>query len=199
MDEREYTIRDTDILFVIDMQKDFIDGALGSKDAMDIVPNVKTLIDRFRVCNRKVVLTMDTHSGWEITIEASRISAHCIQPSSGWGIYDSIAKSAGTGRNVMYIKKEGFMADMKKFVDEEKIMRDVERIFICGLCTDICVVSNALALRKMCPSNEIVCVTDCCAGTSVEAHQAALTVMRSCLVDTTTLDKVHCIAEVKSL
>lgn len=196
---KTYEINDDDLLFVVDMQRDFIDGALGSEEAKAIVPNVKTLVDRFVMKKCKIVLTQDSHNIYnDLSIEGRRIPKHCIVRSSGWGIDDSIISSM-QGYEAAVVQKSSFMVEDPASLDGNQVTGNIKRIFICGLCTDICVVSNALALRSVFPDREIICVEDCCAGTSKAAHDAALIVMRSCLIDVTVLENVKCIMKGKVL
>lgn len=196
---KTYEIEDGDLLFVVDMQRDFIDGVLGSKEAKAIVPNVKALVDRFVMKKREIVLTQDTHAIYNKSfVEGRRIPGHCIVRSSGWGIDDTLVASL-LNYEAKVVNKNSFMVKDPQALNGNQIKGDIQRIFICGLCTDICVVSNALALRSIFDDREVICVEDCCAGTSKAAHEAALTVMRSCLIDITKLEDVKCIIKGKVL
>lgn len=184
------------LLFVIDMQNDFIDGALGSDDAKRIVPNVVKLIQNWDK-DQRIFYTYDTHmdinsltcSKYKDTLEGKMLPIkHCIKNTSGWQINEYVMDEI-IKRNSIYDKafhKKTFGSlDMVKEASLylwENVQSNDE-IHICGLCTDICVVSNALLLRAKFPNLHIYVHENCCAGTSKEAHDAALTVMKSCQIE----------------
>jgi len=183
------------ILFVIDMQNDFIDGSLGSDDAKKIVPNVVKLIENF---HGDIWFTQDTHfynSGnqyninYEKTLEGKFLPIqHCIEKTKGWELNQEIANAATKFKypKVKYFYKYTFGSlDMIKeaCLELSENFETDDEIYICGLCTDICVISNALLLRVQFPNIHIYCYKDCCAGTSKEAHEAALKVMKSCQIE----------------
>lgn len=173
------------ILLVVDVQKDFINGALGSEAAQKVLPTIKMYVEKFRKEDKtnRVIFTQDSHSFYDYddTIETFRIPPHCIGNEIGSAIMIPIAA------NETICKKETFMMD---FCDAEKIHAEAYKreadIEIIGYCTDICVISNALLLRKVCPCTKITIIENLCAGTSEEAHKAALTVAKSCLIDVRT-------------
>lgn len=177
------------ILLVVDVQKDFIDGALGSEAAQKVLPAIKDYVEKFRKedNNNKIIFTQDRHSNcydYENTIENLRIPPHCIANEIGSAIMVPIAAQESV------VQKDSFMMDLEDAKDISAIVNcnygvDVE-IEIIGYCTDICVISNALLLRKVCPCNKITIIENLCAGTSEEAHKAALTVAKSCLIDVRT-------------
>lgn len=179
------------ILFVIDMQNDFIDGSLGSEDAKKIVPNVVNLIEIF---HGDIWFTQDTHFykpknpyriSYENTLEGKFLPIqHCIDKSKGWELNSEIVKAASKYDHpkVRYFMKYTFGSiDMVKeaslYLWENPKSND--ELFIVGLCSDICVISNALLLRAQFPNLKITCYEDCCAGTSKEAHDAAMLMMKS--------------------
>lgn len=179
-------------LFVVDMQYDFIDGSLGSDRAKNIVlPNVaKKLEECINDENYQIFFTMDTHhEDYLNTLEGKKLPVkHCIHCSDGWLIHKDLKEivvSQKDDHNLMkpyYLMKNTFgMCNINKvFVDFDEYKDEIE---ICGLCTDICVISNALILRAYFPDTKITCIEKCCGGTSDEAHKAALEVMRSCQID----------------
>ncbi len=182
------------ILFIIDMQNDFIDGSLGSDDAKKIVPNVVKLIQNFQE-NNQIWYTKDTHYSksnyfpiYENTLEGKMLPvSHCIIDTKGWKLNPLIADAINQykGKIKSYIKTTFGSLDM---ISEAKLNLfdhpdSEDEIYICGLCTDICVISNALLLRAQFPNLRIFCYKDCCAGTSKEAHEAALKVMKSCQIE----------------
>ena len=167
------------ILIVVDMQNDFIDAALGTKEAAAIVENVKDKIRSYPAAD--VIATMDTHGeNYMSTQEGQNLPViHCVKGTDGWMIRPDIADLL-TGAKIYEKPTFGstaLAADMKKLADEEEI--ELELI---GLCTDICVVSNALLLKAFMPEVKISVDAACCAGVTPEKHQAALETMRSCQI-----------------
>ena len=172
------------ILVVIDMQNDFITGSLGSKDAEAIVPCVKAKIEEYIDNESLVIFTKDTHFGDYLdTLEGKMLPIkHCIFSSEGWKICDELQN---------YLKDFPFSLLNKhtfgSLLWDNGIIPEIDErdfmIEICGLCTDICVVSNALILRAMYPNTRIIVDAKCCAGTTPEKHKAALEVMKSCQIE----------------
>lgn len=167
------------MLIVIDMQNDFIDAALGTKEAVAIVEEVKEKIRSFP--SEDVIATMDTHKeNYMQTQEGKYLPVpHCIKGSDGWQIRPDIAALL-TGAKIYEKPTFGstaLAADMKELSEKEEI-----EIELVGLCTDICVVSNALLLKAMMPEVKISVDASCCAGVTPEKHLAALETMRSCQI-----------------
>ena len=177
-----HNIGKRNILIVIDMQHDFVDGSLGTPEAQAIVPKVDNLIKSGNFDD--VYYTFDTHyNNYYETLEGQKLPVeHCQFRTQGW----SLATKNFPVDHDHAIEKETFgFTDWEKvldlnFFDEET---DINSITIVGLCTDICVISNALILRAILPNTRIVCDASRCAGTTPEAHKAALTVMKSCQID----------------
>ena len=167
------------ILVVIDMQNDFVDGSLGTAEAEAIVENVKQKIRTY--APEDVFATMDTHSeNYMNTQEGENLPVmHCIKGTEGWEIRSDIAALMPEAR--IYEKptfgSTRLAADLADIAREEEI-----RIELIGLCTDICVVSNALLLKATMPEVEISVDASCCAGVTPEKHLAALETMRSCQI-----------------
>ncbi|WP_027868590.1 cysteine hydrolase family protein [Eubacterium sp. AB3007] len=167
------------ILVVIDMQNDFVDGSLGTAEAEAIVENVKQKIRTY--APEDVFATMDTHGeDYMNTQEGENLPVlHCIKGTEGWEIRSDIAALMPGAR--IYEKptfgSTRLAADLADIAREEEI-----RIELIGLCTDICVVSNALLLKAMMPEVEISVDASCCAGVTPEKHLAALETMRSCQI-----------------
>ena len=166
-------------LVVVDMQNDFIDAALGTPEAVKIIDTVKEKIRSYTAEN--VIATMDTHGeNYMETQEGKYLPVpHCIKGSEGWKIRPDIAALL-TGAKIYEKPTFGstaMAADLKALSEEEKI--ELELI---GLCTDICVVSNALLLKAMMPEVPISVDAACCAGVTPGKHLAALETMRSCQV-----------------
>ena len=160
-------------LIVIDMQNDFITGALGSSEAQAIVPNVKKKIEEYKARGDEIIFTRDTHqSDYLETNEGKHLPVeHCIEGTYGWQIAEGLEVP-----NCSYINKPtcGWT---------HWINRDFEEIELAGLCTDICVVSNALILKANFPEINIAVDASCCAGVTPESHQAALATMKSCQIN----------------
>ena len=167
------------ILIVIDMQNDFIDAALGTKEAQAIVDAVKEKILSYPTDN--IIATMDTHfENYMDTQEGKYLPVpHCIKGSDGWQIRPDIAELL-TGARIYEKPTFGstsLAADLKALSEKEEI--ELELI---GLCTDICVVSNVLLLKANMPEVKISVDAACCAGVTPEKHLAALETMRSCQI-----------------
>ena len=167
------------ILIVIDMQNDFIDAALGSQEAVSIVEAVKDKIRSYPAAD--VIATMDTHGdNYMNTQEGKYLPVpHCIKGTDGWKIRPDIAELL-TGAAIYEKPTFGstaLAADLKAISEKEEI--ELELI---GLCTDICVVSNALLLKATMPEVRISVDPACCAGVTPEKHLAALETMRSCQI-----------------
>ena len=167
------------ILIVIDMQNDFIDAALGTKEAVVIVDAVKEKIRSYPV--EDVIATMDTHGENYMESQEGKYLPvpHCIKGSDGWQIRPDIAELLEDAK--IYEKptfgSTALAADLKDIAEAEEI--ELELI---GLCTDICVVSNALLLKAAMPEVKISVDAGCCAGVTPEKHLAALETMRSCQI-----------------
>ena len=167
------------ILIVIDMQNDFIDAALGTKEALGIVENVKEKIRSYPA--EDVIATMDTHGeNYMDTQEGKYLPVpHCIRGSEGWQIRPDIAELL-TGAKIYEKPTFGSTAmaeDLKALSQKEEI-----EIELVGLCTDICVASNALLLKANMPEVKISVDASCCAGVTPKKHEAALETMRSCQI-----------------
>lgn len=167
------------ILIVIDMQNDFIDGALGTAEAVGIVEAVKEKIRSYPAAD--VIATMDTHfDNYMQTQEGKYLPVpHCIRETAGWEIRPEIADLL---KGAKIYEKPTFGStqlaeDLKAAAEKEEI--ELELI---GLCTDICVVSNALLLKAQMPEVKISVDASCCAGVTPAKHQAALETMRSCQI-----------------
>lgn len=167
------------ILIVVDMQNDFIDGSLGTKEAQSIVPNVVKTIQEW---DGPVWATYDTHhKDYLETLEGKELPIpHCIIGTNGWDLEDSVMDAIESKKSKDFIMKYTFGSiRLKDFLD----VQDGDTITLIGLCTDICVISNALLLRAANPNTKISVISKCCAGVTPEKHQAALEVMRSCQIN----------------
>ena len=167
------------ILVVIDMQNDFIDAALGTPEAIAIVENVKARIKEYPPEN--VYATMDTHGENYLDTQEGQFLPvrHCIKGSAGWEIRSDIAELLA-GAHI--VEKPTFGSTvLAAELAELAAAEDIELELI-GLCTDICVVSNALLLKAYMPEVKISVDSSCCAGVTPEKHLAALETMRSCQI-----------------
>jgi len=169
-----------DILVVVDMQNDFITGPLGTPEAEQIVHNVANKVKEYRMAYRPVVFTRDTHysSLYSSSYEGSRLPVkHCIYGTDGWHVHHDIAKESPL--DCFYINKNNF----GKLHWDDVIPQGIKSIEIVGLCTDICVITNALLIHTQFPETPIFVDASCCAGTTPERHKEALDVMRSCQIE----------------
>ncbi|MBR1592710.1 MAG: cysteine hydrolase [Ruminococcus sp.] len=166
------------ILAVIDMQNDFIDGSLGTKEAENIVPLVAEKIKSFKNSGYEVVFTRDTHNeDYLSTMEGKKLPVvHCIKNTRGWEISDKLDTSGCT-----IIDKPTFGSyDLAEFIAGNP---RINEIVIVGLCTDICVISNALLIKARLPEIKITVDSSCCAGVTPQSHENALSAMKMCHID----------------
>ncbi len=169
------------ILVVVDMQNDFVDGSLGSKQAEAIVPAAAKKIKSF---DGDIFVTLDTHfENYLETAEGKKLPVeHCIKGTSGWELNEKI-KSALADKEFTTVEKNTFgSTELPKLVKKAAGKGELS-IELIGLCTDICVVSNTLLLKASFPEAEICVDSSCCAGVTPEKHEAALETMRSCQID----------------
>lgn len=182
------------ILVLVDLQKDFIDGALGSPEAQAIVPRIVEKLDNYPdKRNTLLLFTKDTHyANYLDTFEGQHLPvSHCIENTPGWSINKEIEAAVKANRFLSYssdkiinsrIYKNTFGSDdlEELFVKHNK--DEFESVEFIGLCTDICVISNVLMARQKMPGTEIIVDASCCAGVTPEKHKAALEVMKSCQI-----------------
>lgn len=167
-----------EVLVVVDMQNDFIDGALGTKEAVAIVPNVKKKIEEFE---GTVLFTRDTHfDNYLETQEGKNLPVpHCIKGSKGWEIREELEVL----RKTEAIDKVTFgSAELGPVLSKMNEEKPVTGITFIGLCTDICVISNVMIAKAFLPEVPITVVANCCAGVSVETHENALKAMEVCQI-----------------
>ena len=164
-----------DILIVVDMQNDFIDGALGTREAVAIVPYVKKLIENFE---GKVFFTRDTHfENYMDTQEGQNLPVkHCVKDTEGW----QIRKELEQMRRTEAIDKVTFgSSDLVKVLEKEE---NIGSITYSGLCTDICVISNVMVTKAFFPEIPLIVDAAGCAGVTPESHKNALQAMKVCQV-----------------
>lgn len=167
------------LLVVVDMQEDFINGSLATKEAKEIVNAVIAKIQQYEKENNEVVYTLDTHDEYYLTTQEGKHLPvpHCIKGEDGWLLSDAIDKA--TKGNKKYFEKNIFGSlDLANYIKDNQY----DSVEMIGVCTDICVVSNALIVKSNTPEIEVIVDASCCAGVNVEKHLAALEVMKSCQV-----------------
>lgn len=166
------------VLCVIDMQNDFIDGALGTKEAEAIVENVKAKIELYRKNGDTVIFTRDTHSeNYMNTQEGKNLPVpHCIKGSKGWEVSEKLCTASDK-----IIDKPTFGSfELAEYIST---LADVDEIELIGLCTDICVISNAMILKARFTETPIKVDSSCCAGVTPESHANALGAMKMCQIN----------------
>lgn len=166
------------ILVVVDMQKDFIDGALGTKEAVAIVDKVAGLVRSF---DGEVVFTRDTHhENYLQTQEGKKLPVvHCIEGTDGWKLDKKLEALRLDDRKVFDKPTFGSM-ELAAYL---QTLKALESVTLVGLCTDICVISNALLIKAALPEVAVSVVESCCAGVTPESHQNALAAMKMCQIE----------------
>lgn len=178
------------VLVVVDMQKDFIDGSLGTDEAVNIVDKVVDRVARSK--NELILFTRDTHGeDYLDTPEGKKLPVvHCVKGTEGWQTDESIMDA--WRNNASTLRREDLdenTFDKPVFGSTElvdflvKNASEISEIELLGLCTDICVVSNALMIKNTLPNIEVSVNADCCAGVSPQSHQEALNTMKMCQVN----------------
>lgn len=159
---------------VVDMQNDFCTGALANKDAVAIIPRIKAEVQAAKAEEANIIFTRDTHAeNYMETGEGKHLPVkHCVKDTEGWQVVPELMEE--TDENTLFIDKTHFGFD--NWAD---YVKEGDEVVICGTCTDICVVSNALALKAI-EGVEVTVIADCCAGLTKESHEAALKVMECC-------------------
>ena len=166
-----------DLLVVIDMQNDFITGALGTKEAQAIVPKVKAKIDEFVQNGQPVLFTRDTHyEDYMDTQEGFNLPVmHCVEGTEGWEIESSLQVE-----DAMVFDKITFGSpELAAYIQEA----EYDSVTLVGVCTDICVISNAMLIKAFDPEVLVQVDSACCAGVTPESHQNALNAMKQCQIE----------------
>ncbi len=168
-------------LIVVDMQKDFVTGVLGTREAQKILPAVTAKVEGF---DGKVIFTRDTHqSDYLETQEGKYLPVpHCMEGSEGWQLVEPLEKLRTMRQLPVYDKVTFGCPRLARDLVRANEQEPVESIELIGVCTDICVVSNALIIKAHLPQVPMYVDPACCAGVSPEAHEAALATMRSCQI-----------------
>jgi nicotinamidase-related amidase len=172
------------ILVVVDMQNDFIDGALGTKEAVSIVPKV---VDKVKKFNGTVLFTRDTHGeDYMETQEGKKLPVpHCIKGSRGWQIHPELEELRKTEAIDKYTFGSTKLGEQLVAMNVEE---PIESITFVGLCTDICVISNAMLVKAYLPEVPLSVDAECCAGVTTESHETALAAMQSCQIEICRVD-----------
>lgn len=169
-------------LIVVDMQNDFVDGALGTPEAAAIDPAVEQAVRAF---DGEVVFTYDTHGAdYLATQEGSKLPVpHCIKGTPGWELTPGLDELRRE-RDARTFEKPTFgSVELARWLVERHAADPISSIELIGVCTDICVVSNALLIKAALPEVPLRVSAGLCAGATPEAHEAALTTLRSCQVE----------------
>ena len=178
----------TDLLIVVDMQRDFVSGALGSAEARASVPAVCARIRRAKEEGTQIVFTLDTHEPDYMDTREGRFLPvpHCIRGTEGWALEPDVAKECARGMVSFEKPTFGSTALMHHIAAAAAAKGCINgkglSVELCGVCTDICVVSNALLIKAALPEADLVVDSALCAGVTVQKHEAALETMRSCQV-----------------
>lgn len=180
------------LLAVIDVQPDFITGALPNPEAQASLPKVRAVVKNHKGA---IAATQDTHfkeptardgailPKYEESLEGEKLPvAHCIEGTEGWEIEASVKELIEKNPKHTYIKKYTF-----GYTGWKQIAEAYDTIVLVGYCTDICVISNALVLRALFPNKRIVILEDACAGVTIESHKAALLTAKMCQIDVATV------------
>ena len=167
------------ILVVIDMQNDFIDGSLGTKEAQQIVPRVVEKMKEYDPWN--IYLTRDTHyENYLDTQEGRNLPVeHCIEGTHGWQLNAAVAKAA---EKATVIDKPTFGSNRLAGILMTERAQEALEIELVGLCTDICVITNAMMTKGALPEVPLFVRADCCAGVTLESHETALNAMKMCQI-----------------
>ncbi len=167
------------LLIVVDMQNDFITGALGSVQAQEILPNVAEKVKNF---DGEIIFTMDTHGEDYLETQEGRNLPvkHCLSGTSGHALPKALAALREEKKARVYEK--GTFGSVTLAQELKKRETELASIELVGVCTDICVVSNALLLKAYMPELPISVDASCCAGVTPQKHEAALETMRSCQI-----------------
>ena len=169
------------ILILIDIQKDFVDGALGTKEALAMIP---AAVEKIRSFDGDIFVTFDTHyDDYMQTAEGKKLPVpHCIKGTPGHALNADIS-AALNGKSYTAVEKNTFGSVELPDLIQKAANGEAFSIEIIGLCTDICVISNALILKAHFPEVPIAVDAACCAGVTPELHKAALAAMKSCQID----------------
>ena len=164
-------------LIVVDMQNDFIDGALGTKEAVAIVPAVKEFVKNFE---GEVIFTRDTHTEDYLNSQEGKNLpvSHCIKNTYGWEICPQLTELSKDKK--IFDKPSFGSVELSEYMASKN---DVDEVVLLGLCTDICVISNALLIKAFIPEVKVSVIEECCAGVTPDSHKQALGAMKMCQIE----------------
>lgn len=168
-------------LIVVDMQNDFVTGSLGTDEAKSIVSNVVEKVKNFK---GKVIFTQDTHEKNYLNTQEGKILPieHCINKTSGWDIIDPLKEIIDNKEYSVYTKGSFGSIELAEYIKNKYNSNEIDSVELIGLCTDICVISNALIIKALSPEIPIYLDSSCCAGVTPDKHEAALKTMESCQI-----------------
>lgn len=177
------------VLVVVDMQNDFIDGALGTPAAQIVVDNVVKKISEFD--GDAIYLTKDTHKRNYLETQEGKLLPveHCIEETAGWRIHDAVATAVSHAaidahKSVSVFQKDTFgSVGLGEFLDALSQRQRIDEVIVIGLCTDICVISNALLIKAFLPEVKVTVDAACCAGATSDSHANALVAMKACQIN----------------
>lgn len=170
------------MLLVIDMQNDFVSGALGTEEAKAIVPKV---IEKIKNYKGQILYTRDTHGeDYLETQEGKNLPVvHCVYGTEGWELIDEINEIAKANNSLIFDKPTFGSLALAGCLNGIHKVAKIDELELVGLCTDICVISNALLLKATMPDVKITVDASCCAGVTPESHQNALEAMKMCQIE----------------
>ncbi len=163
-------------LIIVDMQNDFVDGSLGTKEALEMLPRLIEKLEKVVEENQTdLIFTQDTHGEDYLNTQEGKLLPvrHCIKKTHGWEIVSDLEEFTGMAREI--IEKKTFGSTRLP-----SLLKPYQEVEFVGLCTDICVISNALLVKAFYPEQIISIDASCCAGSSPENHKNALAVMKNC-------------------
>lgn len=170
------------ILVVVDMQNDFVTGALGTKEALAIVPHVVRKVKEF---DGRVIFTRDTHqSDYLETQEGKKLPVlHCLANSEGWQLIPELEEYRTANSSMVFDKPTFGSRQLGEALSIFNEKKKIDQIILVGLCTDICVISNAMLIKAFLPETPVKVDSHCCAGVSPESHDRALEAMKVCQIE----------------
>ena len=166
------------VLVIVDMQNDFIDGALGTAEARAILPALQKKLEEYRRAGDTVLFTRDPHTAEYLSTQAGKNLpvSHCIRGTEGWQIHPSLDTA-----NCRIFDKPAFgSVELGRYIAS---LPRLEQVELAGVCTDICVISNAMILKAALPEIPLLVDASCCAGVTPESHERALEAMKACQIE----------------
>ena len=170
------TVTNPKALIVVDVQNDFVDGSLGTKDAVEMLPRLIEKLEKISAEGKTdIIFTQDTHGENYLETQEGKLLpiVHCVKKTHGWEIVPDLEEFVEKAREV--IEKKSFGSTRLP-----SLLKPYEEVEFVGLCTDICVISNALLVKAFYPEQTVSVDASCCAGSTPENHQKALDVMKNC-------------------